>query len=71
MKRIEHEAQTLNPQGDRSVGANERKRKWDNALNICSIDGFVPDAEFKQLVQKHIDGAISNDELISAILLDY
>lgn len=46
------------------MNKNEKRENWEFAININQLDGeWVPSKEYKELMEKEINGEISKQEI--------
>lgn len=50
---------------------NKKRNDWDIALGIHQINNFVPDEEFKKLIEKEVNGEITTEDIIKQTVEKY
>jgi hypothetical protein len=50
---------------------SRRSGSWNAALDMQKIDGYVPDKEFKSIIEKEIKREISTDDIIKKLTDKY
>lgn len=50
---------------------DKKRNNWDTALGINKMDNFKPDEEFKELIEKEINGEITTEDIIKLIVEKY
>lgn len=54
-----------------SDSKNKKRNDWDIALGIHKINNFEPDEEFKELIEKEVNGEISTEDIIKLTVDKY
>lgn len=50
----------------------QKRRSWNYAININQLDGeWIPDDEYKELIEKEINGEITTEQIIEILNKKY
>ena len=45
----------------------EKKKEWEEAINLNQVDGNAPSKELQELIEKNIKGEVSKEEMIEEL----